>query len=69
MPTKCVASFCRAGRVLCVDIDRLVRAAQKIWVNGTDIATHWDLDRSVRDAQGREALGVTEADPALPGHC
>ena len=53
--------------VLCVDIDRLVRAAQKISVNGTEIAAHWDLNRSVRDAKGRDALGVTEADPALPG--
>ena len=53
--------------VLCVDIDRLVRAAQKILVNGIEIAAHWDLNRSVRDAKGCDALGVTEADPALPG--
>jgi hypothetical protein len=36
-------------------------------VNGIEIVTQWDLDRSVRDGKGREALGVTEADPALPG--
>lgn len=53
--------------VLCIDIARLVRAAQKILVNGTEITAHWDLNRSVQDATGRDALGVTEADPALPG--
>jgi hypothetical protein len=52
--------------VLCVDIDRLVRAAQKILVNGIEITAHWDLNRSIRDAKGRDALGVTEVDPALP---
>jgi hypothetical protein len=36
-------------------------------VNGTDIAVHWDLQRCVHDSQGRDALGVTEADPALQG--
>jgi IrrE N-terminal-like domain len=52
---------------LCIDLDRLVRAARRMWVNGIQIIAHWDLDRSVRDGKGREALGVTEADPALPG--
>ena len=51
----------------CLDLDRLVRAARRILVNGIEIVAHWDLDRSVRDGKGREALGVTEADPALPG--
>ena len=50
-----------------LDLDRLVRAARRILVNGIEIVAHWDLDRSVRDGKGREALGVTEADPALPG--
>jgi Zn-dependent peptidase ImmA (M78 family) len=36
-------------------------------VNGIEIVTQWDLDRSVRDGKGRDVLGVTEADPALPG--
>ena len=35
-------------------------------MNGIEIVAHWD-PRSVRDGKGREALGVTEADPALPG--
>lgn len=52
---------------LCFDTDRLVRAARKIRVNAVEIVVHWDLNRSVRDSKGREALGVTEADPALPG--
>lgn len=51
----------------CVDMDRLVRATRKLCVNGIEIVVHWDLDRKVRDAEGRDALGVTEADPALPG--
>lgn len=54
-------------RVPCLDLDHLVRAAGSIMVNGAAIATHWDLDRVIHDAEGREALGVTEADPALPG--
>lgn len=36
-------------------------------VNRIAIAMQWDLDREVHDPQGHEALGVTEADPALPG--
>jgi hypothetical protein len=51
----------------CVDLERLVRAARKMVVNGIEIAVHWDLDRSVRDGRGREALSVTEVGPALPG--
>jgi hypothetical protein len=50
-----------------LDLERVVRRAVGMKVNGTDIAVHWDLGRTVRDGQGREALGVTEADPALPG--
>ena len=51
----------------CIDIEKLVAATRNMVVNGIAIATQWDVDRSVHDAQGREALGVTEADPALPG--
>ena len=51
----------------CLDLERLIRAAKSMVVNGIAIATHWDFERSVHDGQGREALGVTEADPALPG--
>jgi IrrE N-terminal-like domain len=51
----------------CLDLERLIRAARKMSVNGIEIVTQWDLDRSVRDGKGREVLGVTEADPALPG--
>jgi hypothetical protein len=51
----------------CLDLERLVRATRSMVVNGITIATHWDFERSVHDAQGREALGVTEVDPALPG--
>ena len=54
-------------RVPRLDLDQLIRAAGRIMVNGSAIATHWDLDRVIHDAEGREALGVTEADPALPG--
>jgi hypothetical protein len=58
----------RARRPIpCLDLERLVRATKKMSVNGIEIVTQWDLDRSVRDGKGREALGVTEADPALPG--
>ena len=53
--------------IACIDLERLIRAAGSMVVNGIAIATHWDLDRSVRDGHGRDALGVTEADPALPG--
>lgn len=51
----------------CLDLERLIRAARSMLVNGIAIATHWDFERSVHDCAGREALGVTEADPALPG--
>lgn len=51
----------------CLDLERLIRTTRKMSVNGIEIVTQWDLDRSVRDGKGREALGVTEADPALPG--
>jgi hypothetical protein len=51
----------------CLDVDRLIRVAKTMMVNGRAIATQWDLQRNVRDEHGCEALGVTEADPALPG--
>jgi hypothetical protein len=50
-----------------LDLERVVRLPVGMKVNGTDIAVHCDLGRTIRDGQGREALGVTEADPALPG--
>jgi len=50
-----------------LDLDRLTRASAGMRVNGMTIAAHWDFDRSIRDGRGREALGVTEADPAVPG--
>ena len=50
-----------------LDLERLTRLAGSMLVNGIAISTHWDFERSVHDAEGREALGVTEADPALPG--
>ena len=50
-----------------LDLECVVRLTAGMRVNGTDITVHWDLQRCVRDSQGREALGVTEADPALPG--
>ena len=53
--------------VACLDLERLIRAAGSMIVNGIAIATHWDFERSVHDGRGREALGVTETDPALPG--
>ena len=53
--------------VACLDLERLIRAAGRMMVNGIAIAAHWDFERSVHDGRGREALGVTEADPALPG--
>ena len=52
--------------VVCLDLERLIRAAGRMMINGIAIATHWDFERSVQDGRGREALGVTEADPALP---
>ncbi|MGB6538631.1 MAG: hypothetical protein WBF58_22030 [Xanthobacteraceae bacterium] len=55
------------GRAPCLDIERLLRAAKKMLVNGIEITAHFDLDRVVRDAEGREVLGVTETDPAVPG--
>jgi hypothetical protein len=54
-------------RIPCLDFDRVVRGTRNMVVNGVAISIHWDLDRTVHDGQGREALGVTEVDPALPG--
>lgn len=50
-----------------VAIDQLRRDTRSMMVNGVPVRAHWDLDRGVRDGVGREALGVTEADPAVPG--
>ena len=50
-----------------LDLDAVVRRAPGLRVNSTDIVIHWDLERRILDGQGREALGVTEADAALPG--
>ncbi len=50
-----------------LDLERIVRATRSLVVNSTTITTHWDLERTVHDGHGREALGVTEVDPALPG--
>ncbi len=57
----------RRSQVPCLDLERLTRSAGNMLVNGIAIAAHWDFERSVHDGQGRAALGVTEADPALPG--
>ncbi|MGD9882946.1 MAG: helix-turn-helix domain-containing protein [Reyranella sp.] len=51
----------------CLDLGRLTRSGQKLRVNGVEYATHLDFERTVFDGRGREALGVTEADPAVPG--
>jgi hypothetical protein len=56
-----------APRSSAIDLERLIRATASMVVNGIAITTHWDVDCSVHDRQGREALGVTEADPAVPG--
>ena len=50
-----------------VDVDRLMLASRSMRVNGIVVAAHWDFNRQVRDKDGREVLGMTEADPALPG--
>lgn len=54
-------------RSLTLDLEQLITRTRRMVVNGVGIATQWDLDRDVRDYHGREALGVTEADPAVPG--
>lgn len=54
-------------RALGLDIERIVARTRRMIVNGVSIATQWDFDREVRDHEGREALGVTEADSELPG--
>ena len=35
-----------------LDLERVVRLAMGMKVNGTDIAIHWDLERAIRDGQG-----------------
>ena len=54
-------------RVLVLEVERLVASTRRMLVNGALLGTHWDLDRDVLDDRGREALGVTEADSAMPG--
>lgn len=56
-----------AGRAPSLDVNRLVSRTRRLVINGMMIATQWKFDRDVRDPQGREALGVTEADPIIPG--
>jgi len=50
-----------------LDLERVTRATGGMSVNGTAVSMQWDLERIIRDSQGRQALGVTEADPAVPG--
>ena len=50
-----------------VDVDRLMLASRSMKVNGIAVAAHWDFNRQVRDKDGREALGMTEVNRALPG--
>lgn len=50
-----------------LDLDRVTRATKSMRVNGIAVSMQWDLQRTIRDGAGREALGVTEADPAVPG--
>ncbi len=50
-----------------LDLERLTRATKSMRVNGIAVSMHWDLQRTIHDGSGREALGVTEADPAVPG--
>lgn len=50
-----------------LDLERVTRATSGMRVNSIAVSMHWDLERTIRDGRGREALGVTEADPAIPG--
>ena len=50
-----------------VDVDRLMLASRSMKVTGVAIAAHWAFNRQVWAKDGREVLGMTEADPALPG--
>lgn len=50
-----------------LDLERVTRATSGMLVNGLAVSMDWDLERTIRDGRGREALGVTEADPAVPG--
>jgi hypothetical protein len=50
-----------------LDLERVTRATKSMRVNGIAVSMHWDLQRTIHDGNGREALGVTEADPAVPG--
>lgn len=54
-------------RSLALDLKRLITRTGRMIVNGSAITTQWDLEQQVLDHRGREALGVTEADPAVPG--
>jgi hypothetical protein len=50
-----------------LDLERLTRATKSMRVNGVAVSMHWDLQRPIHDGSGCEALGVTEADPGVPG--
>lgn len=54
-------------RSLVLDLKHLIAKTKRMVVNGAAITTQWDLEQEVLDHRGREALGVTEADPAVPG--
>ena len=61
------STSCRAVRTRASTSTVLSGRPKSMVVNGIAISTHWDLERTVHDGQGREALGVTEVDPALAG--
>lgn len=50
-----------------LDLDRLTSATKSMRVNGIAVSMHCDLQRTIYDGNGLEALGVTEADPGVPG--
>jgi hypothetical protein len=50
-----------------LDLERVTRATKTMRVNGVAVSMHWDLQRTIHDRSGCEALGVTEADPGVPG--
>lgn len=54
-------------RALALDLKRLITKTRHMVVNGTAITTQWDFEQEVLDHRGCGALGVTEADPAVPG--
>jgi len=50
-----------------IDFDRLIPRTQSLNINGYELNTQWEFGRAVYDGDGRAALGVTEANSALPG--